>query len=939
MARFIYDVDKTTRYIDVHKQFQGGLKTVDTDDALKDIYLREAENISLSEFNFIEKRYGLHKLTEHAPWLSLTSVSSIVQGYFEYYVDANTVDRIIVIEGKFYVNRDDNGFELVEEFNFEDPTNTFDLDLVNMGAGVIQSTRPVEGVRIDDKLYIATGTYPVYYKGDGNIYVFPQYEHSDLDIQNLGYNLNSVDLEADFSTPAFTATSSHGTTLNGNTVVIDSIAIKDSQISKRFPFVGETTPTEIKIAIHLYNNASLNRWGGTGTDVTLDSNLFDSQMTTTELNSWLGTPTAGVDLNTIYGKITEDQTPEVFGAPVFTNRRYRIVLKPIIYIKPAGSLPSLYEEITSVGNIELNNDVHSNLLNRLPNSSITLNNFVFKLKELAAGYWDFKIEFKLTQTGYFYPSELSTETNLTTEYNKIRTKILDVKVVEFTNIWVTEEELTDYKEEPYDSLKIHTCNRVIEHNGRLGFFGSTINPDYIFFSTISAKEYFPYRYSLQFTNDLKEGITAINRFMNILVVQSDSFTFGIKGDSPFPLTAAEGEIYRKIMINPTIGCIAPYSVKNVRNQLYFLSKEGIFTLRALYAEDNRYNVDPIDRNIYNIVPRDTNAVCAYFDDQYWLHFPTTGETLRYYVDKKAWVKDTYAAWNNFGGVFKYINESGKLRFITQLSQLEATEPVKIFDIEVDYALPTDLTKKITSKFTTSYLNQNQPFHPKNYKEAKFDFSIQNEYNIGKEPIVGTNFNEVQFGSTKYFFFTANLTSRHFYQITLAKNEVNAGTYTVRVNGEIRKTGTFLDTDPVSLSWQPIEFQIFDTDTMPCTIEVRSAGLNLGVTNESVAVLYDSTYDHSVTFNTLVLSEEGTLNVDPIDSYTSADVAIPIDLGTRTGNWTFGTSDFGNVIVAVKTVKLAGRGYNSKVSVIENSKSKWTLESLGITYKMKKARSR
>ncbi len=52
MSRFVYDVDKITRYIDIHKQFGGGLKTVDTDDSLRDIYLREAENISLSEFNF-----------------------------------------------------------------------------------------------------------------------------------------------------------------------------------------------------------------------------------------------------------------------------------------------------------------------------------------------------------------------------------------------------------------------------------------------------------------------------------------------------------------------------------------------------------------------------------------------------------------------------------------------------------------------------------------------------------------------------------------------------------------------------------------------------------------------------------------------------------------------------------------------------------------------
>ena len=1049
MSRFIYDVDKITRYIDIHKQFGGGLKTVDTDDSLRDIYLREAENISLSEFNFIEKRYGLHKLKEHMPWLSLESVSSIVQGYFEYYVDADTVDKIIVIEGKFYVNRDGNGFEEVEFFTIPPGVPFFDLaplgiytdDVVNeiTTAGVgffgtqvprfaenhaslpttspfggassyviyafsndtyyawlpgsssytslgtsasdsypstgfvqgefyhdtrlnvsykwnaisgktgimtananiykadIQTTRPVEGVRVDDKLYIATGTYPVYYMGDGKIYVLPQYEHSDLDVQNLGYNLNSLDLEADFATPAFTATSSQGTTLNSETVAIDSITIKDSQISKRFPFVAETTPTEIKVAIHLYNNASSNRWGGTGTSVSADVNLFDSIMSTSDLNTWLSGPAAN-ETNTVYGKVTASQ----YG-PGFTDRRYRAVLKPIVYIKPAGGLPSLYEEMQDTGVVELTNDIESGSTNRLPNSSISLSNFNFKLKELATGYWDFKVEFKLTQTGFFYPYELAMEdTTNPLAYATIRTKTLDTKVVEFTNIWVTPEELVDYKEEPYDSLKIHTCNRVIEHNGRLGFFGSTVNPDYLFFSTAGAKEYFPFRYSLQFGNDLREGITAVNRFMNILVVQSDSFTFGLKGDSPFPLSAAEGDIYRKITINPTIGCIAPHSVKNVRNQLYFLSKEGVFTLRALYAEDNRYNVDPIDRNIYNIVPRDTNALCAYFDDQYWLHFPTTGETLRYYVDKKAWVKDTYSAWNQFGGIHKYINESGKLRFITELSQFEDEDDLKIFDVELDYSLPSDLGQFFESRVTTSFLNQNQPFHPKNYKEAKMDFTIQNEYNIGKEPIyaIEGTYGEGGTSPTQYILFDANLTKRHFYQITLDK--VNVPTsygYTVYINNVERKTGTFTNTDPVSQSWLPIEFQILDGDTMPCEIKIVSQGLVLASIDSSVAVLKDSTYDNSITFTNVILSEEGTLNVDPIQSYSQSAVERVINLGTRLGNWTFGTSDFGNIITAVETIKLAGKGYNCKISITETGKSKWTLESLGITYKMKKARSR
>jgi hypothetical protein len=988
MARFIYDVDKTTRYIDIHKQFSGGLKTVDTDDALKDIYLREAENVSLSEFNFLEKRYGMHNLKEYAPWVSLASTSSIVQGYFEYYVNPNTVHKIIVIEGKIYIDSG-SGFNLIQSFAYENaiqittaifPTTNlaFVEDVAALGVGnytnqvkyvfnndsyyqwavpsglspfwaifspatsatdsypvdgfvrnkyyydtrnqvnyvwnnapgktgfmdalspisaTVQSTRPVEAVRLDNKLYIATGTRPVYYKGDGKLYVFSNYEMSDLDVQNLGYNLNSFDLEADLTnSPLLEDT-------NQNNTGALNLIIKNSSFLPRLPFSGGDL--QFHISYTLGNNSTYTYYDTNFTSV--------GGITTTSGGS--------------YGTISS------FPFTVSPDKA-NWVIKPVVYKRLAGGLETTYTEVleTEISYITLTNDDNTTVTSRedfdlLPlSSSDPISNMVVTVKDVTSGYWDYKVVLSLIRTGF-------TPTFSVTVTPTVQTQTFVKATSEFLNLWITPEELVDYKEEPYDSLKVHTCNRITEHNGRLCLFGSTTHPDYLFFSTISAKEYFPYNYSLQFTNDLQEPITAVNKFMNILVVQSPSYTWGIKGDSPFPLTAAEGEIYRKITINPTIGCIAPHSVKNVRNQLYFLSKEGIFTLRALYAEDNRYNVDPIDRNIYNIVPRDTNAIAAYFDDQYWLNFPTTGETLRYYVDKKAWVKDTHAAWNNFGGVHKYINDSGKLRFITELSQLETGNPVKIFEIEVDYSLPTDLTKKITSKVTTSYLNQNQPFHPKNYKEAKFDFAIQNEYNTALQNLPITGFSQ----SGTALVFNANLINRHIYSVTFNQEDFGAVifpiSYTIKIDTVTVKTGFIFNTGT-----NPYNITFMSNKTGTVMIEIVAVGFVSGLTASDVK-LYDSTYDHTVTFNTMVISEEGTLNIDPIDSYTSADVAVPINLGTQMGNWTFGTSNFGNVIVAIKTVKLSGRGYNSKVSIIEESKSKWTLESLGITYKMKKARSR
>jgi hypothetical protein len=1040
MARFIYDVDKITRYIDIHKQFNGGLKTVDTDDALKDIYLREAENVSLSEFNFLEKRYGLHNLKEYAPWVSLSSTSSIVQGYFEYYVDATTVHRIIAIEGNFYIDTG-TGFNKINFYGnesivvnnfasnslfgtqapryivgsalpspqpagqFIQSTNgnvyqsvivsidPFTVDWVVVSGGhtfpvtspgfiqgqyyfdtrtttyyiwnnvtgftgtmtavppitaipaEIQSTRPIEGVRLDDKLYIATGTRPIYYKGDGKLYVFPEYEMSDLDIQKRGYNLNSYNIEQDiYGVKTLIKDSSYGpaSEINGGVQVgVRSVLVKESVKYPLVPHQFNNGKLTFDLAYHMYQDA-------VGTYWTLGDNNFSSDVL------------PGVGWNNSWAKWTLSS-----GVYTITNKKFELTFHARVLRKPTGTLGStFYQQVPAKiifsattelgasisGSYFTNNFTEypeslqfgpdalifpSELVNYPPGGTtsnvINLRGLKIEITDLNAGYFDYLVQFYTTETSYRYAKDFNGDDDRTKLPVKYTEETLTGSV-EFENIWVTPEKLEDFNEAPLNTLRVHSCNRVTEHNGRLCFFGNPQHPDYLFFSDIASKEYIPYFYTLQFTNDLQEPVNSVNKFMNILVVQSPSYTWGIKGDSPFPLSELEGQIYQKITINPTIGCIAPHSVKNVRNQLYFLSKEGIFTLRALYAEDNRYNVDPIDRNIYNIVSRDTNAIAAYFDNQYWLNFPTTGETLRYYVDKKAWVKDTYAAWNSFGGVHKYINDSGKLRFITELSQLEGNNSVKIFEIEVDYSLPTDLTKNITSKITTSYLNQNQPFHPKNYKEAKFDFAIQNEYNtsLAELPIIVGSGVE----TSAYVQFDVSLIDRHFYSITFENTEVTTGaSYTVKIDDVIvLHNGTVNDDGFGNLD--AIRFMSNKTGVVTVNIAIVNT-----VTDAETLKLYDSTYDHTVTFNTVVLSEEGTLNIDPIESYTSADVAVPIDLGTRTGNWTFGTSNFGNVIVAVKTVKLSGRGYNSKVSIIEDSKSKWTLESLGITYKVKKARSR
>ena len=118
-------------------------------------------------------------------------------------------------------------------------------------------------------------------------------------------------------------------------------------------------------------------------------------------------------------------------------------------------------------------------------------------------------------------------------------------------------------------------------------------------------------------------------------------------------------------------------------------------------------------------------------------------------------------------------------------------------------------------------------------------------------------------------------------------------------------------------------------------EIRvGAGSNL---SNTTIVVTDETYDPSVVFATLVTSEEDILNVDYDPSRYEKFKATQVELGSTFGSWEFGADEFGNQVTVVKKEKLNGKGHNIKITFVDFSKSKWTLETLGTTYKMRKAR--
>lgn len=586
------------------------------------------------------------------------------------------------------------------------------------------------------------------------------------------------------------------------------------------------------------------------------------------------------------------------------------------------------------------------------------NDFEINIKGLGTGNYEFRFTLEFEKIRWEKEVIREDEQDIYTGFLILKqTEPSTKKQVVIENYIVTPAPFVSWKEiknKPYEAKK------VFIHNESLIVYDSERTPQTIYGSLVDNPFYFPQRYRHTFENDLQEKINVITPFMEVLVVQSDSYTWGMKGDS----FLQNFNPFQFFNINTAYGCIAPKTARPVRNQLFFLSKEGIASLNSLYAIDNQYNVKMMDRNIFNIVPLDKDAIAIQNDNQYWIHFPSEPDnmTLRYYYDKKAWVKDTYEQFAEFTGIHRYYNEGNTLRIITKPMKRAEGEATAIFDMETNKELANDLGFELAPRttFTTSFLNQNYPFHPKKFKEAKFDFTLQNEYLIEDKTVKKIDESFQDTGAIYFHQFKAELERGHTYVInyftglTFDVNDEDSpyadDTFAEIEDGDsnsalleiIPRTGA---SGPKILPFRLLNGTLVFTvpNDMPDTeyiVEVRFV-LNrpsLYDVNDFVPQLLpflDITYDKEITFNIDIENEKESLLNDNYGSYST-----PTDTSEEeVSDFNVLEGKFGEVSTLVKTVKLNGKGYNIKVSFDDRSKTKWVMESLGLTYKMRKARSR
>lgn len=148
--------------------------------------------------------------------------------------------------------------------------------------------------------------------------------------------------------------------------------------------------------------------------------------------------------------------------------------------------------------------------------------------------------------------------------------------------------------------------KALEFKGRLCMYaGNTI-----WFSDLYKFDYVPNVNYIILPLNGDDYITRIAYFRGSYIVFTRDTIYRISGDFG-------QEDFSVTLINDSIGCIAPDSVRSVNNTLIFLSTKGLFTVKQNYYLEGLENVERADAQIRGLVsPRGTVESTSY-DNQVW----------------------------------------------------------------------------------------------------------------------------------------------------------------------------------------------------------------------------------------------------------------------------------------------------------------------------------
>lgn len=284
------------------------------------------------------------------------------------------------------------------------------------------------------------------------------------------------------------------------------------------------------------------------------------------------------------------------------------------------------------------------------------------------------------------------------------------------------------------SSNIQKCRKILLHWDRIILYdpkpsttdGSTNQQDQIFISQLGEPSYFPSLNVISFAADTQQRVRKVVRYRNILLVFTPDTIQSLAGKSPAD--------YVRSLVNNQLGAIWGNSVQVVENDVYFVSKQGIYAVRPnVYTQDN-FNVASLDTLIMDefsaefVVSDDVassgaanNQVTSIvFENQYIL-YGLNQKIYRHYYDRRAWVVDdmSHLGTIKFGTpiIASYGGEQTVLEpnYITN-SKIYALDKTVYTDDGVDY----------TMSLRTKYFDLSQAFNYKKLRKIYIIARLQNE---------------------------------------------------------------------------------------------------------------------------------------------------------------------------------------------------------------------
>jgi hypothetical protein len=251
--------------------------------------------------------------------------------------------------------------------------------------------------------------------------------------------------------------------------------------------------------------------------------------------------------------------------------------------------------------------------------------------------------------------------------------------------------------------------RILEIEGRLvAYKGNTI-----WFSDYRRFNYFPSNtyFNLSLTTD--DEITSINYFRGSYIVFTRKMIWKMRGNLD------QNNIEFQIL-NDSIGCISPKSVKPFNNTLVFMSRDGLYRIKQNFYLDGLENVEKIDKRIIDVLPEySSNYESMLYNEQYLLYIRDEHQydVLRYYYNINLGSSGSPFVVDKFAQKPEHIFEvSGTLYAVKD-------RRFWIYDEEYTDFLPTYTSYTTTDKENATYKTRLQlpnfsfgyPTHEKKFK--------------------------------------------------------------------------------------------------------------------------------------------------------------------------------------------------------------------------------